>query len=557
VQRERGRRTWLHDLSSYKKKIFDNQDRDLNKKLLVAVKKNQLDVVKEQVVKLSGMGKRPNAPLDGLQTALDLAEPDSPVENLLVRAGARTREEQYRIAKYRTAASKGDVSAILDALRKHPIARLREERIAALDLAKQNGHLAAAVLLGGSHAGVPASTVALEMVALPDENKKQNMLEQFGHDFQKLCRNGDVEAAKKLFAVVGKAAGIDIKSDIMQSKHGRTPLHGIKDDTEGAEVVDWLVEMGAVVNARDNDGCTPLNALMKNCVRGSKASSRRRTTLDALLSHGAKLDEPDKKGYMPLHYAVLNRNLGAVKTLIRSGANPDVPTEYKGILPVRMVNLTRSGANPDGTAKIKGMSAARMLNLSNMTEMDFDILSELVKDHWRRTNKYKELFKYENGKGQWLEGRIEDLHWRFYQDEIFEKNRGHRGHALARANNLKEIVMLDKHWLLSKDKNGANALHYAIAGDALDVFYYLIRYVDEFALENLTDDDWEACRQLARNFKGNFGRREANNIFSLIEALDVARTIRLEVKRATRGGTSAAPVLPRTPRFARPSGTPQ
>ena len=82
---------------------------------------------------------------------------------------------------------------------------------------------------------------------------------------------------------------------------GRTALHAAALSGQ-AEVVEYLVGVGADVNALDNDGMTPLHW----AVRFSSEPAGRLLTVKTLIERGAEVNIRESNGSLPLHSALDN-----------------------------------------------------------------------------------------------------------------------------------------------------------------------------------------------------------------------------------------------------------
>ena len=98
----------------------------------------------------------------------------------------------------------------------------------------------------------------------------------------------DAAAANAFEAVevlLGSGAAVDAKNN-----DGDTPLHRAANAFYAFEAVEVLLGSGAAVDAKDNDGDTPLHVA-------------RFFTAGVLLRSGAAVDAKGKYGWTPLHYA--------------------------------------------------------------------------------------------------------------------------------------------------------------------------------------------------------------------------------------------------------------
>jgi len=96
------------------------------------------------------------------------------------------------------------------------------------------------------------------------------------------------------------------------------------------EVAEVLIAHGADVNAKNDDGLTPLLYA---------AGYGRLEVVEALLAHGAAVNAKDDKGLTPLHYAAEHGRLEVVDALLAHGAAVNAKDD-KGLTPLKYVLLT-------------------------------------------------------------------------------------------------------------------------------------------------------------------------------------------------------------------------
>lgn len=131
-----------------------------------------------------------------------------------------------------------------------------------------------------------------------------------------------------------------------------------------------LIELGADIEARDDQGRTPL---MHSVIEGNDL------LVHLFLEHNARVNSSDKKGFTPLHFAAQGFRTDAAHALLAAGANVDAIDQH-GNTPLwratfesknrgAMIHLLlRAGADPN----LKNLSGVSPLNLAD-TIANYDI----------------------------------------------------------------------------------------------------------------------------------------------------------------------------------------
>ncbi len=127
-----------------------------------------------------------------------------------------------------------------------------------------------------------------------------------------------VEAKLEVFKAVRELAdaGIDVNA---KDDEGLSPLHRAVRNGE-TEVVETLIAAGADVNAKDNDGESPLHRA---------ARSGETEVVETLIAAGADVNAKDNYGESPLHRAARNSETKVVETLIAAGADVNAKDNYE------------------------------------------------------------------------------------------------------------------------------------------------------------------------------------------------------------------------------------
>lgn len=107
------------------------------------------------------------------------------------------------------------------------------------------------------------------------------------------------------------------------------------------ELVRWLVERGADIDARDHYQRTALH----------HRSSSWKGGVDLLLDLGADIEAQDYQDETPLHAAIKSHKADAIAALIRRGANTEIKTRQGHSL-LHLALLTTSNGDIAATAKI-------------------------------------------------------------------------------------------------------------------------------------------------------------------------------------------------------------
>ncbi|MCL5436966.1 MAG: ankyrin repeat domain-containing protein [Candidatus Dependentiae bacterium] len=124
---------------------------------------------------------------------------------------------------------------------------------------------------------------------------------------------GNIEQAKALLE-----EGININAT---NKRGETVLHIAVHGSSGLgtlsrlDVVRFLLENNADVNAKDYVGWTPLHEAL--------AWDMNLDIIKALVNKGARIFVAEKRGYTPLHFACAHAGVETVKFLLAMGASVD------------------------------------------------------------------------------------------------------------------------------------------------------------------------------------------------------------------------------------------
>ena len=136
--------------------------------------------------------------------------------------------------------------------------------------------------------------------------------------------------------------------------HLRTPLH-LAAEVGCPEVTRILLEHGADVGLRDNDGRVPLH-LVSGWWR-VKDENKRLILTRLLLEHSADVNAQDMRGATPLHLASYHRRPTIARLLLNRGANINAENA-QGRNPMHELALGPPPTSPDDFAVIRGLEHA-------------------------------------------------------------------------------------------------------------------------------------------------------------------------------------------------------
>lgn len=137
---------------------------------------------------------------------------------------------------------------------------------------------------------------------------------------------------------------------------GDTALH-VAAMAHRADMVELLVKNGADVRARNRRGAEPLHYAADSGPNLKTWDIERQfATVEKLIELGADPNSMDKSGVAPLHRAVRNRCTGAVKALIKCGADVNLKNK-NGSTTFSLAGQT-TGKSGSGTDEAKREQAA-------------------------------------------------------------------------------------------------------------------------------------------------------------------------------------------------------
>uniref|UniRef100_A0A8I5NQ15 Ankyrin repeat domain 27 n=1 Tax=Papio anubis TaxID=9555 RepID=A0A8I5NQ15_PAPAN len=163
-------------------------------------------------------------------------------------------------------------------------------------------------------------------IASGNQKEVERLLSQEDHDkdaVQKMCHPlCFCDDCEKL--VSGRLNDPSVVTPFSRDDRGHTPLH-VAALCGQASLIDLLVSKGAVVNATDYHGATPLHLA---CQKGYQSV----TCVKALVYYdveSCRLDIGNEKGDTPLHIAARWGYQGVIETLLQNGASTEIQNRLK------------------------------------------------------------------------------------------------------------------------------------------------------------------------------------------------------------------------------------
>lgn len=140
------------------------------------------------------------------------------------------------------------------------------------------------------------------------------------------CKTGDLKLVQQIIA-------LDPSQMQAKTPEGKSPLH-MATGWGQKEIVTWLLQNGADINALNNNGGMPIHVA---------ASQNQPECAEILLQNGADLEALRELGGMtPLAIAVLKDNYRVAEFLLEKGANPRALVN--GRAPLFMIAQRRASA---------------------------------------------------------------------------------------------------------------------------------------------------------------------------------------------------------------------
>lgn len=155
---------------------------------------------------------------------------------------------------------------------------------------------------------------------------------------------------------------------------GDTALH-MAAAASSRPLAELLIAHGAQCRVKNRRGAEPLHYAAD---RGRQEQKAQANVIEYLISIGAEPDAVDKTGVAPLHRAVRARSLAAVRALLDGGADPRKPNK-SGSTPLHLA-VQPTGASGSGSqeARLQQREIIRLLMERGATPTDQDARGKTV-----------------------------------------------------------------------------------------------------------------------------------------------------------------------------------
>ena len=157
----------------------------------------------------------------------------------------------------------------------------------------------------------------------PRQSEESRIMEDPFKKVYEAAESGDIDELRLLL----KSNPSLVKST---DQYGSTPLHGAAGE-EDTQVVDLLLTNGADINAKNNDGVSPIHVAVYPRMAAY------------LITKGADINLPSSNGDTPLHtFAAEAEGLDVMEVLLKAGANPNLRNR-QGQLPIDIATSRKEG----------------------------------------------------------------------------------------------------------------------------------------------------------------------------------------------------------------------
>jgi len=238
------------------------------------------------------------------------------------------------------------------------------------------------------HGGEHATRIILPWVPNPivkekttEKEKPEPKLKKQMYPFHQAAAHGDVDQVKLL---ISNGADVNAKAE-----KEMTPLHYAAKAGK-MEMVQLLIKAGADVNAKDQNGLTPLvktasrNIAELLIAKGTDIDAgegywtalhnavrfRHRDTTELLIQNGANVNAKNNDGKTPVHYAVLLGSTEVIRMLLVAGADIDsISLNIRSLILTGDVRVVNPLIAKSGDVDAKDESGCTMLHFADDTSV--------------------------------------------------------------------------------------------------------------------------------------------------------------------------------------------